>query len=361
MQADDPTGYRSDLLIERIAELFGFDRLSVTLFGPDRYPPYLFAAVGLAVEYGFFDLYNYFVAGKSSFLTSPNSLAIPAMTFLAIFGSRYIHDSYASAVVDLGIDSEHTDVEASRFEGLVSMRVRTVAYAVALVGYYSFVVFALGVSQLVEISGIGLVLYAQLVTFPLIIVPALVELAISYLAVHVAVPRRIARSDLGLFFYDPRNLGGFEPVGELLKRSYYIYTAVLLLWFLQTHTPIILAGVLDSPYPAPGPVYQLALTAAWFAGVVTIAYSMYRVHSIMSGHKQRRIRSLEDELKRAVEDPYDAHLTNIDDRERYDDARENLTQVHQTKTYPTTFTMWSQLLLSVLLPQALNMVVQLPG
>ncbi|AZH26291.1 hypothetical protein [Haloplanus aerogenes] len=355
--------YRDTLLIERIAELAGFDHLATWLFGSAAYGSYLFVAVGLLIEYGLFDVYNYLVTGKSSFITSPNALAIPAMTVLGLVGLRYIHDEYARAVVSLGIEDEHVGLDRDvrrNFEGLVSFRVRLGAYALALVCYYAFVTLVLGIPELVEISGIGLVLYAQLVTFPLIIVPVLTELAVSYVAVHVLVPRRLKNADLGLFFYDPRNLGGFEPIGELLKRSYYIYTAILLLWFLQTHAPVLLASVVDSPYPAPGPIFQVVLSGIWFVGVVTIGYSMFRIHRLMKSKKEARLRTLEAEIKDALADPYDATPTNIDDRAKYDNAQESLEQVKRTKTYPTTFTMWSQIFLSVLLPQALNMVVKLP-
>jgi hypothetical protein len=149
-------------------------------------------------------------------------------------------------------------------------------------------------------------------------------------------------------------------VGQLLKRSYYIYTGILLLWFLQTHAPVLLRGVLTSPYPPPGPIFQVALSAVWVVGVASIAYSMYRVHSIMKEKKETRIRELERELKDAVEDPYDIHPSNVSDWDRYDRAQETLSHVQDTKTYPTTFAMWSQIFVSVLLPQALNMVVSLP-
>jgi hypothetical protein len=360
----DVERYRDRLLIEIIAERLGFGRLSDALPGERVYPPYLFVAVGLFVEYGLFDVYNFLVSGKSSFFTQPNSLAIPAMTILGVFGLRYIHESYADAMIALGIDDEHVDIDAStrrQFEGLVSLRTRTVAYAVALIAFYAFGVFVLGIPRLIEADGIGLVLYAQAVSFPLITIPILVELGVSYVAVHLAIPRRIARADFGLFYYDPRNLGGFEPIGELLKRSYYIYTGVLLLWFLQTHLPVILSQYLSSPYPAPGPIFQVALSAVWLVGVATIGYSMYSVHAIMKRKKRAKIRSLEQELKQSVSDPYDATLSDIEDRERYEEAQETLAHVESTRTYPTTFAMWSQIFVSVLLPQALNMVVQLPG
>lgn len=353
--------YRSDLLVEIIAEKLGFARLSRSLPGPGIYPPYLLVVVGLFVEYGLFDTYNYFVSGKSSFITQPNSLAIPAMTVLGIVGLRYLHDGYADAVVSLGIDDGHVE-ESHRagFEGLVSLRIRTAAYVTALLAYYTFVVAVVGFGGLIDISGIGLVLYGQLVSFPLIVIPTLVELAISYVAIHVAVPRRLARADVDLFFYDPRKLGGFEPIGQLLKRSYYVYTGVLLLWFLQTHAPVLLADLLSSPYPAPGPIYQVALSGLWLVGVFSIGYSMYQVHTLMKSKKEDRIRELEAEMRSTVDDPYGTHPDNVDDWDRYEQVQETITHVQNTSTYPTTFTMWSQIFVSVLLPQVLNMAVSLP-
>ncbi|WP_302082478.1 hypothetical protein [Salinibaculum rarum] len=315
--------YRDTLLIEIIAQKLGFNRLAAWLLGSASSGPYLFVALGLFVEYGIFDVYNYLVTDKSSFITTPNSLAIPLMTVIGLIGLRYIHDEYAKAVVGIGIEDTHLSLDQSvrsEFEGLVSFRVRLGAYLAALVGYYAFVSLVIGIPGLIEISGIGLVVYGQLVTFPLIIVPILTELAITYIAVHLLVPRRLKRADMGLFFYDPRNLGGFGPVGELLKRSYYIYTAILLLWFLQTHAPVLLSGVVDSPYPAPGPIFQVVLSAIWLIGVLTIAYSMFRVHTLMKSKKEARISALEDEIKRLVRNPYDATATNITDHERYENA-----------------------------------------
>lgn len=81
----------------------------------------------------------------------------------------------------------------------------------------------------------------------------------------------------------------------------------------------------------------------------------------MKMEKDKKLRELEQELKAAVRDPYEVTLTNIDNRERYEEAQEMISHVKDTQTYPTTFTMWLQIFISVLLPQALNIVVQLPG
>lgn len=357
--------YRNKLIIDIIAEKLQFKRLSEALPGPNIYPPYLLVIIGLFIEYGIFDVYNHLVSGKSSFITTPNSLAIPAITILGIVGLRYINNGYAKAVKKLGEDGDHIDLDdehRERFDGLVPLQVRLIVYVAVLVGYYLFAAIALGFSTLIEISGIGLFLYVHLVSFPLISIPILTEGALSYVAIHVAVPRRLAKADIDLFFYDPRNLGGFAPIGLLLKRSYYFYTSILLLWFFQTHAPVILDTFIASPYPPPDSIVQVFFSVIWAIGVLSIGYSMYRVHSIMKEKKEKKIQQLEQEIKSMVRDPYDPLPENVNEEHtnRYEETQKTLTSVQSTKTYPTTFTMWSQIFLSVLLPQALNIVVQIP-
>ncbi|AZH24185.1 hypothetical protein [Haloplanus aerogenes] len=349
--------FRDRLLTEAIAEWLQFDVLARRLPGPDLYPPYLLVAVGIGIEYGIFDLYNYFISGKNSFLVEPNSLAVPAMVILAVVGGRYIHDSYASAIAALRIEDRDSDIDATPFESLVPFRLRVGVLLVVVIVNNAFGFFVLGWGNLIAIDGIGLFLFGTLVTFPLIYLPAIVDFGLSYFAVHVSVPRRLQRADLGLFFYDPRKMGGFGPIGELLKRSYYVYTGALLLYFVQTYAPVLLSEFTTTPYGTPGPVIQLTLSVAWIVGILTIGYSMSRVHSIMKAEKDRRIRELEDDLRNTMDKPFDIHEAEIADESEYERITTRLQHVRDTKTYPTTFTMWSQIFISVLLPQALNLAV----
>lgn len=355
--------YRNDLLIEVIAEQLQFNRLAEALPRP-VYPPYLLIAVGLFIEFGVFDLYNFFISDKSSFLTEPISLVVPVITALGVIGLRYLHDSYAESILKLGIEEDDINIQETtraKFEGLTSFRLRLFGCIATLFIFYIFVIFVQTIPELIEVEGIGLFLYTRLVSIPLIIVPVLVELGISYIAVHILIPRRIAEADFGLFYYDPENLGGFKPIGQLLKRSYYLYTTILLLWFFQTHVPVLLSDIITSPYPPPGPIFQVAISAVWAVGVLTIVYSMYQMHSIMKEKKREKLRNLKQEIKTVVKDPYNVTPANIKDEDRYNEIQDMISHVKNTKTYPTSFTMLSQVFISVLLPQALNMVVQLPA
>lgn len=343
--------------METIAERLGVDALARWIPGVEPYPPYLLVGLTLFVEYGIFDLYNYFVTGKNSFVVEPNSLAVPAMVILAVVGTRYIHDSYADAIAALRIGERSAERDGTSFEGLVPFRLQLAVTVVVWLVMQAFNVFALGIGNLIEIDGIGLFVWGQL-GYLLVYIPVLVEFGLSYFAVHFVVPRRVKRAGLGVFFHDPRKMGGFQPIGELLKRSYYLYTAALILYFVQTKGPVILSRYTASPYNAPeAPIVEVVLTVGWLVGVATIGYSMYHVHSIMKSQKEQRIRELERDLTDVMEQPFDVREAQITKPDRYETIQERLRHVRDTNTYPTTFAMWSQIFLSVLLPQALNLVV----
>lgn len=356
MPTDIGKQYRDRLLIEVIADRLQFDLLSEHVPGRDLYPPYLLVGVTVFVEYGIFDLYNYFVSGKNSFVVEPNSLAVPAMVILGVIGARYIHDTYDTAISRLRIEERDTEADPDLFENLLSWRLRVGFWLLVVVVVQGFALFVLGFDNLIAIDGIGLFLYGQ-IAFTLVYLPVLVEFGLAYFAVHLIVPRRLRQSEIGLFFHDPRKMGGFQPIGELLKRSYYLYTAVLVLYFVQTKVPVLLSEFVATPYQAPEtPIITLVLTVGWAIGVLTISYSMFRIHGLMKSEKERRILEMESELTTVLDEPFDIHAAEVTDPDRYETIQERLQHVRDTRTYPTTFTMWSQIFISVILPQALSLI-----
>lgn len=357
MPSATPSRYRDRLVIELIAERLCIDTLAHRIPRIDPYPPYLLVGLAVFIEYGIFDLYNHFISGKNSFIVEPNSLAVPAMVILAVIGTRYIHDNYAEAVAALRLDERETVGDPSHLEGLLSLRLRIAAIAVMWGGVQMFNIFVLGIRDLIAIDGIGLFIYYN-IAFLVVYIPVLAEFALSYFAVHFAVPRRLQRADVGMFFHDPRKMGGFQPIGQLLKRSYYLYTTALVFYFFQTKGPVLLSEYTAAPYDAPEvPFVEVVLLIGWLIGLVTIGYSMHQVHSIMKTEKQARIRELEDDLTGVLKQPFDVRSAEIIQPDEYQVIQDRLQHVRETKTYPTTFTMWSQIFVSVLLPQALNLVV----
>jgi len=84
---------------------------------------------------------------------------------------------------------------------------------------------------------------------------------------------------------------------------------------------------------------------------------MLATHRIMAGEKDDRIRELEAELRETIENPYDITDSGVTNEARFADIERRLAEVRETKVYPATFTMWSQIAVSVLLPQALQLAV----
>lgn len=346
--------FREPLLVERLAALLGFEGLARALPGRNVYPPYLLVAVLLVFDVGVVNGAKYFTGNEHVLLSTPTVVAGYAAFVLAAVGIRYMADGYARAITDLRVDERDVDAEEGAFERTVSLRTKLVVYAVSALALYVHVFVNVGVSDILAVEGpLGLV--NQLFVWQVAYVPFVVEFALLYFGVHVLLPRRIARADIGLFYYDPRNMGGFAAVGQLLKRSYYLFTAGLLLFFALAYGPSLLS--LGETAFEPGLTTAAFFTAAWLVGVASIGHSMLAMHRIMAGDRERRIRELEAELRSLVDKPFDINESSVTDDAEFADIERRLAQVRETRVYPATFTMWSQIAVSVLLPQALQMAV----
>ncbi|SDJ33547.1 hypothetical protein SAMN05216226_102180 [Halovenus aranensis] len=99
-------------------------------------------------------------------------------------------------------------------------------------------------------------------------------------------------------------------------------------------------------------------TALWLVGIVSIGYSMYRVHTIMSDKKERETDKTGKQIRGMLDYPYDIHNSNLAGDEGLEEIQHRLEQVRTTREYPSTVTMWTQIGISVPLPQALQLVFQ---
>jgi hypothetical protein len=261
---------------------------------------------------------------------------------------------YGEALADFRVRDRVDGDALSAFERTVPWRAKLGIYLVAVVALYVNIFFVVGLGTIDRPGGGPIDLVNWLFIFQVVYLPFVIEFGLVYYGIHFLLPKRIERADIGLFFYDPLNMGGFAEVGQLLKRSYYLYTAGLLLFFL-----VVYGGVIFSLGGTPAGVVEMVFfSAAWFVGVVSIGYSMFTMHRIMSEEKRTRIRELKDEMEDVIENPYDIIESNVTDEGELEDVRRRLEQVRSTRVYPATFTMWSQIAMSVLLPQALQLALQ---
>lgn len=349
--------FRSDLLIERVADVTRVSRLAAALPG-DIYPPYLLVGLLLLVDYGIIQTYNYLFTDHISWITTPSNLTLALGLVVAVVGVRYMADEYAYAVDSLRFEDRDNTPDSSRFETLVSFRTKLGIYFVGLAVYYLNLFLGPGAQTLLAVEGVFKFVVGQFFLAPLVNLVLVVEFALLFVGIQLLLPRRIARADLDLFFYDPQDMGGFGRVGQLLKRSYYVYTAGVMVYFLVAYGDAIFSALADDPYPEPGVQVAVFFTIAWGVGVVSILYSMQQMHRLMAAQKSERIRELEADLKAVIENPYDIRSSRVTDVEAMETLERQLSQVRSTRAYPTTFTMWSQIALSVLLPQVLQLAVQ---
>lgn len=352
--------YEEPLLIEWVADHLGFRRLASVLPG-DIYPPYLLVASALILEYIVIDSYNYFIAGRSSVVNDPMSILVALGMIIAVAGIRWMRDEYARVISDLRLSerkNQKVSPDYGRFTHIVPYRYKLFAFGLGILLLYGNLFVLLGLSTAIGIQGVVAGVLLNVLVVPLVYTPLIVEFALLYFGLHFLLPRRIAQADLELFYYDSRNMGGFATVGRLLKRSYYLFTVGLLLYLTFIYAAVVFPDIIPTPYPELDPIIAVGFSILWLVGLTSIVYSMYRIHMVMKRKKEERIREMEDEIRAILDDPYDINTAHIADADTREEIQHRINQVKSTREYPSTFTMWSQIAISVLLPQALNLAVQ---
>lgn len=355
MTSDGQDRFRDTLLIEKFASIFHFDDISTSLFGSETYGPHLLLGSMITLSYAF---------RAPLLLAEPWRLATSTTLigglWLGLLGALYMRNGYATAVAQLQLGDRQKDHDHSQFERIVPLRIQIAIFIIAVVATYPNVFFGMGLNTLISEEGMWPVLVRLFIAVPLAYYPVVIDVGTMFFFVHFQLPRRLAKSDLNLFFYDPRNMGGFAPIGQLLKRSYYIYTGGLLAYFFFIYIPIIFSRFIQSSYEIPQAI-GVFFSLAWLAGLLSIGYSMWKIHTLMAEKKEQRLQELEGDLRSIIKNPYDIRSSSVSEEARLEKINRQLDHVRSMKEYPTTFTMWSQILISVILPQVLNMSVQFVG
>lgn len=353
MSHSEQEKYRNTLLIERFADKLKFNSLSGIVIGSEEYGPHLLLGSTIGLSYAF---------RTPLLLAEPwrlsTSAAVIGGLWLGLIGARYMRDGYREAIDSLRLDDRPTDHDYSQFKTLVPLYLQLTIYIIALIASYYNVFFGIGIDTLISEEGIWPIVVRSLIAAPLAYIPVIIDVGTMFLGVHFVLPRRLEQADLSLFFYDPRNMGGFAPIGQLLKHSYYVYTGGLLAYFLFIYIPIIFSGTIESSYESTI-LTAVFFSLAWLAGVVSIGYSMWRVHTLMATKKEQRLQELEADLHDIIKNPYDIRESAISDPDARDEITRQMEHVRSMREYPTTFAMWSQIFISVILPQVLNMSVQI--
>lgn len=343
-------------LIARLAGRLGVyrDRSTgpTTAWGPLTW----FAVAVIAVELVGLQGYRLLTGQVLTFVQNPLWLVRPLVLLGAALATESLYRRYDRALARSTIEARVDD--ASRFDGLVPDRL--VWLLVGLGTGFTLVnaVVILTVPQLYDAGGATRV-FRFLVVTPFGYVPVLASFLATYVAVEVLLPRRIAAADVRLDYLDPEQLGGMRPVGELVKLAYYYLMVGLVAYAIATYGPHILTGALGySALDAPGLAVNAAFTAVWVLSVGVMAYGIYVLHQHMARQKRELLYDLDRRARDHVDAPWDIRSFDaLNPPAEYRRYRKQVEFVTGTKEYPATFTMWTQLVVGVMIPKALQLLL----
>lgn len=337
------TAEREELWLDRLVRYFGFGQLAKRVPG-DLPPSYVYAIVTIVLSNIFTISYNIVNNIPLIYSTNPFFALQPIILLGAVYGAHSLHNAYHKTLIDMRIRERATDPE-SLFDPVP--------------GWLPWALFIVGAGlQLtratLDMAGWGVTdFFANFFLFPFVFLPIIVQFFIVYVTIEFFGPRQLSKSDVGVHFLDPQGVGGLRPLGELVKKAYYYIAAGLVGYALITYAPFV-----DSSWTvsaAAGTIFTLV----WIVTVASIAFAVFTLHRFLAQAKRKEILRLEKELQDCIENPWDVKSYEIPDekKEKVDDLRERISRVSGTSEYPATFSIWSQILLSIILPKAIQLAL----
>jgi hypothetical protein len=349
--ADEPLiePFDEDLWLDRLARRVGFGWLSRRLPG-DIPPSYLFAGILVGTVAPTINIYAYFTGASVVYLENPLFVLQPVAIVGSVVGARALRRRYHRVTQEMNI-VDRTDTPEPLLD-IIPTWLPWAIFGAALL-QISVRVWALGgfraiyrANGLTGVVGWGLmnplwsVLAAQFVA--------------TYIAIEIIAPWRLYHSDIGVDFLDPEGLGGLRPIGELVKHAYYYMVAGLIVFALVVYGPIV-----SAPSWGPTATTSTVFTGIWLGTVATVAFAVFVLHQFMRTEKRRELHRLNQLLRTARTNPWDIKRYEVDDEKQpLIEKLEHRTEiVSATREYPATFSIWSQLLMSIVLPKAVQLIL----
>lgn len=339
--------------LDKVASMVGFDRVAAVL-PIDISPSMLAVGVGLGIDMFVLQPYQYLVGQTPTISKNPFYILIPITILLTVYVTRSLHLRYQQTLREMQIETRTSDY--SQFETLVPDWVRWGFFLLFVtVTLVNMVVF-ITVSQMLDDGGIALV-FGNLVLVPFVNVPVATDAIATYLGIQLVLPRQIEQSDLQLDFLDPEGLGGLRPVGELIKHSYYYTAAAIIGFAVYIYGPTLFDPVNWGFTPTE--VTNALFTVAWVGAAAVLCYALYVFHRFMRAQKRAKLFELDQEFRSLVDGPWEItdHQIPEEKEEQVAQIREQMNQITTTREYPATFAMWSQIIIGLVLPKAVQFVL----
>lgn len=343
-------GSKQALWLDRFAATLGFDRLE-GLFPGSLPPSYLYAIVVVSISHGGLNIASYLLGYPTVYEENPFFFLQPLALIGAVYAARTLVLGYANSMDEMSVETR-----TSHPEPLLNLVPRWLPWGFFVLGAGFGLLrafFAVGVTTIVQESGIPGLL-GWFVVNPFVYAPIAAQFLAVFLSLELLAPVRLARSDLQIDFMDPEGLGGLRPIGELIKQSYYFMMLGLVAFVFILYAPIVGAASWS-----PTPFTNVVFTATWLVTIGVVAFAVFVLHRFMHREKRAEMRKLNDRLETLVENRWDIKEYNIPDgrQDEVDEIQRRMDRVSATREYPATFTIWSQLLLSIAIPKAIQLAV----
>jgi hypothetical protein len=332
-----------NLWLDRVTRILGFGWLAERIPG-DLPPSYLYTIVTVVVSNVLTISYSILNNIPLIYRENPYFAIQPLILFGAIYGAHTLQTAYHNSMTEMRIHERADDPES-----LLDPVPSWLPWALFIIGA------GLQLARsILDMAGWGVTDYfANFFIFPFIFVPILVQFFIVYVSIEFFAPWRLSKSDIGIHFLDPQGVGGLRPIGELVKKAYYWIVAGLIGYALITYAPFVESSWTVSA--AAGTIF----TAVWIVTIASVAFAVFILHRFMNRSKQMELQRLENELRDCIQNPWDIKTYEIPEEKekQVEKLRERINHVSATSEYPATFSIWSQLLLSIALPKGIQLLL----
>jgi hypothetical protein len=341
--------FDQDLWLDRLARHVGFGWLSQRLPG-DIPPSYLFAVILVGTIVPTINAYAYLAGDPVVYIENPLFVLQPLAIVGGVFGARALRRRYHRVTQEMNLEERTENPEP--LLNIVPTWLPWLLFAAALLQIGARVWALGGFGAIYRDGGLTMVVGWGILN-PLWSILAIQFVAV-YIAIEIIVPWRLYKSDIGIDFLDPEGLGGLRPIGELVKHAYYYMVAGLIAFALVVYGPVVSAASWG-----PTATTSIVFTVIWLGTVATVAFAVLILHQFMREEKRRELHRLDQLFREAVDNPWDIKHYAVDDKKEafVEELQQRTETVSATREYPATFSIWSQLLISIVLPKAVQLVL----
>jgi hypothetical protein len=342
--------FDGDLWLDGVARRVGFGWLSQRL--PGEIPPsYLFAVILVGTIVPTVNTYAYLIGDPVVYIQNPFFVLQPLALVGGVFGARALRRRYHRVTQEMNLRERTENPEP--LLNIVPSWLPWILFGGALLQNFARVWALGGFSSIYQESGLTAVIGWSILS-PLWSVLA-VQFVVVYVAIEFIVPWRLYHSDIGIDFLDPEGLGGLRPIGELVKHAYYYMGAGLIAFALVVYGPIVSAESWG-----PTATTSLVFTVVWLGTIATVAFAVFVLHRFMRREKRLELHRLNMILRETIDNPWDIKSYDVADekREAVKELQHRIDTVSATQEYPATFSIWTQLLISIVLPKAFQLMLE---